>query len=78
MAWHSGLQDGDGWGVYGQAFDAASAKSGSEFRLSTTTSGNQYRPVLAADSDGRFIAAWESPDADGSGIVTRRIIKPIE
>jgi hypothetical protein len=78
VAWSSFEQDGSGWGVYGQAFNAAGAKSGSEFRLNITTPGDQRFAVVAADRLGRFLAAWSSPDANGLGIFTRRVVKQIQ
>ncbi len=66
VAWSSFEQDGSGWGVYGQAFNAAGTKSESEFRISITTLNDQKNAVVAADRLGRLLAAWSSPDANGS------------
>ncbi|RAU19961.1 hypothetical protein CU669_20955, partial [Paramagnetospirillum kuznetsovii] len=35
--WASIYQDGSGWGVYGQHYDASGSKTGGEFRINTTT-----------------------------------------
>ncbi len=54
VTWMSFDQDGSGYGVYGQAFNAAGTKSESEFRINITTQGDQKYPVVAADRLGRL------------------------
>jgi hypothetical protein len=78
VVWESFQQDGSGWGVYGQVFDTSGAKTGGEFRLSSTALNDQRVPVVAAASAGAFMAAWTSPDQDGLGVFTRRFVKPLE
>ena len=80
--WESYGQDGSGWGIYAQRFGAGGTKLGSEFRLNTATSGNQWleeqgqnQPQsVAATADGGFIAAWASDSSDGNswGVVAQR------
>ena len=41
VIWHSAGQDGSSRGVYGQRFDASGASAGGEFRVNTTTVGDQ-------------------------------------
>jgi VCBS repeat-containing protein len=66
--WASFGQDGSGYGVYGQRFDAAGAKAGAEFRVSTTTANDQQEPEVARLADGGFVVVWQdSSGADGSG-----------
>ncbi|WP_345324532.1 DUF4347 domain-containing protein, partial [Novipirellula rosea] len=67
IVWESNGQDGSGYGVYGQRFNANGTTSGSEFRANTTISGNQWLPSVAAASDGSFVVSWESSNQDGSG-----------
>lgn len=49
---------------------------GSEFQVNTTTAGDQFRTSIAADADGDFVVAWQSPDGtgsqDGNGIFAQR------
>jgi hypothetical protein len=78
VAWSSLDQDGSGLGVYGQAFNSAGARSGTEFRLNIATLNDQKQAVVAADRLGRFLAAWSSPDANRVGIFTRRFVKQIQ
>ena len=41
IAWQSQGQDGGGWGVYAQRYDATGAALGGEFRVNTTTAQDQ-------------------------------------
>ncbi|HRL76514.1 MAG TPA: PKD domain-containing protein, partial [Candidatus Accumulibacter phosphatis] len=63
--WESNAQDGSGWGVYAQRFDLAGAKVGSEFRVNTTTAGNQTNPDVAVLSSSRIVVVWND-DSTGS------------
>ena len=53
--------------VYGQRFDTAGAKVGSEFPINTYTTGDQDDPAIAVDGFGDFIVVWDSVGQDGSG-----------
>jgi len=64
--WISNGQDGSGWGVYGQRFDAAGAKVGTEFKVNTTTTGSQYYTDVATLANGDFVVVW---DDDGTNTV---------
>ncbi|RUQ63973.1 calcium-binding protein [Azospirillum doebereinerae] len=70
-AWTSSGQDGSGKGVYAQRFSQDGVKVGGEFRLSDVTAGDQVRPRVAARPDGGFVVAYESPDANSSGVYYR-------
>ncbi len=67
VTWASSFQDGSGSGIYGQRYDASGALAGSEFRINTTTAGDQTYPSVAALADGGFIVTWQSFGQDGSG-----------
>ncbi|MEA1648893.1 hypothetical protein UAJ10_07660 [Nitrospirillum sp. BR 11164] len=71
VAWRSNGEDGSGYGIYAQRYDANNAVVGGEFRLNDTTAGDQSQPVLATQADGSLIAAWASQTANGFDIVTR-------
>lgn len=60
-------QDGSGYGVYGQIYDASSAPVGTEFKVNTNTANTQWEPTLAALAGGGFVVAWSSAAQDGSG-----------
>ena len=68
VVWSSaGGQDGSQTGIFGQRFDAAGGKVGSEFSINTYTTGPQGEPVVAMDDAGEFVVAWSSGNQDGSG-----------
>ena len=50
VAWQSNGQDGSGYGVYAQRFNAAGVAQGGEFRVNTYTT---EQPVLPRGGDGR-------------------------
>ena len=66
VAWSSLSQDGSGWGTYAQRYSAAGVAQGGEFRVNTTTSGDQDFPTVAMDSRGNFLVSWESQNQDAS------------
>ena len=68
VTWQSKNQDGDGLGVYGQWYDHTGGVIGSEFRVNTTTAGDQSAPAVAIDNEGDAIVAWQSDGQDGDGL----------
>ncbi|HEY7112479.1 MAG TPA: hypothetical protein VIA45_06050, partial [Thermoanaerobaculia bacterium] len=60
VVWSSFGQDGDRGGIYGQRYDASGQKAGSEFRVSSSTTGSAQRPSIAMAKDGSFVVAWDS------------------
>jgi hypothetical protein len=60
-------QDGSGWAVKAQLFDANGVKIGSEFLVNTESAGLQKRPSVSELSDGGFVIAWESANAQPVG-----------
>lgn len=64
----SGIGDGDG--IYGRRY-GNDGSSGSVFLVNVITAGAQLNPAIAMNEDGVFAVAWETPDADGSGIALR-------
>lgn len=82
VTWQSFAQDSDtsgmygDWGIYGQRYSAAGTTMGGEFLINSTTSGNQIMPALAATSDGRFVAVWQS-DQNGSSTIFARRFDPL-
>jgi hypothetical protein len=81
VVWESWLQDGSGYGVYGQRFDSNGNKVGSEFQVNTWTTDWQNNPSIASLSDGGFVVVWVSrcvtgectgQDGDYSGVYGQR------
>jgi hypothetical protein len=72
VVWQSGCygsctpQDGSNWGVYGRRFDSNGNKVGSEFRVNTWTTGDQYAGPVTSLRNGGFVVVWESYGQDGS------------
>ena len=67
VVWQSSGQDGSGQGIYAQRYQADGTKNGSEFRVNTTTTGDQKNPAIGMESSA-FVIAWESDGQDGSGL----------
>jgi hypothetical protein len=67
VTWASAGQDGSGWGIYAQRYTSNGIALGSEFRVNTTTAGDQVNPTVAMDALGNFVIAWASNGQDGSG-----------
>jgi len=67
IVWSSYTQDGSSWGVFGQRFNAAGVRQGSEFRVNSYTTSIQERATVGSDGSGNFIVVWSSRYQDGSG-----------
>jgi hypothetical protein len=72
VAWASEEQDGSLSGIFAQRFNAAGAPAGAEFRVNSTTVGDQSQPSIAALEDGGFVVTWQSQDGSGLGIFGQR------
>jgi hypothetical protein len=74
ISWSSSGQDGSGYGIYGQRYNAAGVAQGGEFKLNQETAGHQKFSLVTMDSDGDFIVTWASEGHDGSnyGVYARR------
>ena len=68
VAWQSTGQDGDVVRRLRPAVQRRAARRrAAEFRVNTTTAGDQSSPSVAMDADGDFVVAWQSVPQDGSG-----------
>jgi len=70
--WISNGQDGSGYGVYAQRYSAAGNPQGGEFRVNTTTTGQQDAPTASMNAAGDFVITWQSASAGISGIYGQR------
>jgi hypothetical protein len=68
VVWHSDGQDGSDLGIFGQRYGSDGSVFGSEFRVNSSTTGEQGYPAIATDGVGCFFIAWTGVDASGSGI----------
>jgi Ca2+-binding RTX toxin-like protein len=66
ISWQSDGQDGDGFGIYAQRYDADGVAQGAEFRVNTYRAYAQTSPAIAALADGGFVVAWQSYAQDGA------------
>jgi len=61
VVWSSYNQTGGAlFDVFGQRFNAAGVKQGSEFMVNTYTTNSQSYPAVAMDATGNFVVAWSS------------------
>ena len=67
IAWQSKDQDGDDFGVFVRAFDAAGGTTGPEVQVNQVATDIQQNPDLAVLADGGFVVTWESKNQDGDG-----------
>ncbi|ESQ91768.1 hypothetical protein ABAC460_05360 [Asticcacaulis sp. AC460] len=74
VTWESSGTDGSGFGIYAQRYNASGVAQGSETRVNTYTSGDQYRSAAIGLSGGGYVIVWESSDQDGDdfGIYIQR------
>jgi hypothetical protein len=66
VVWMSYIQDGAGFGVFGQRYDNSGTRQGGEFQVNTVAGFDQGRPGVALADDGSFVVAWHSYFADGA------------
>src|SRR5207247_9923883 len=52
ISWQSTAQDGSGFGIYAQRYNAAGVAQGSEFQVNTSTTSDQQSPAVAMDDFG--------------------------
>ncbi|MEZ5715020.1 MAG: calcium-binding protein [Paracoccaceae bacterium] len=67
VVWHSLGQDGSGFGVYQQAFDADGTPRGTETQVNSFTADDQSLAQVAALEDGGWVVIWVSVGQEGSG-----------
>ena len=67
VAWNSYGEDGSGYGVFAQRYNAAGIAEGREFQVNTYTNGSQLDSAVAMDAVGDFVITWRSSYEDGSG-----------
>lgn len=60
VATWSAERDGSAFGAYGRLFDASGQPIGSEFRINTTTTNNQFNPSVTGLAGGGFVVTWNS------------------
>ncbi|MES1212961.1 MAG: Ig domain-containing protein, partial [Singulisphaera sp.] len=73
IVWQSAGQDGSGDGIYGRRYGYDATPLAGEFRVNSTTTGNQQAPAIAMNDTGAFAVAFQSAsrDASGNAVVAR-------
>jgi hypothetical protein len=72
VVWHSILQDGSGYGVYGQRFRSNGTRAGGEFRVNTETFYSQWWTRVASDGFGSYAVAWQGYSRTGQNDIYLR------
>lgn len=73
IVWTSQAQDGSGYGIFAQRYDANAVAQGPEFLVNTTTIGDQVEPAAVMDASGNFVIAWSGNGrGDPDGVFARR------
>lgn len=81
VVWASDRQDGSGTGIYAQQYTSKGNPFGSEFRINSSTNGDQIDPAVAKAANGNFVVTWSSDgngdddednDSSRSGVYARR------
>jgi hypothetical protein len=73
IAWQSNNQDGGGYGIYAQRYNASGTAQGNEFLVNTTVASDQKNPSVEMDNSGNFVIAWDgNGPSDSSGVFAQR------
>ena len=65
ITWNSRNEDGDGWGIFAQQFNADGTPKGNQIAVNSTTAGSQYAPDVGVAADDAFVVSWSSFGQDG-------------
>ncbi len=82
VAWSSfGQDDAASWGVYAQKFTAFATPEDGEFRVNTTTTGDQRYASVTLNDAGNAVFAWSgNGPGDGDGVFMQQYLfsyKPV-
>ena len=75
VTWEA-LTDGDGTGIYGQAYDTSGNPSGSPLQVNNHTAGTQSSASVAVLSDTRRVVVWSGERSADSEGVSARVYAP--
>jgi VCBS repeat-containing protein len=59
VVWEADGQDGSGLAIYARRFDADANPLSAEFRVNSTTQGDQTVPRVAMNASGQFVVVWQ-------------------
>ena len=66
VAWESLGQNGNGYDIFAQRYDATGVTQGHEFQVNTYTDNGRF-PSITTLMDGGFVVAWDFHNENGSG-----------
>ena len=67
ITWQSNIQDGAGYGVFGQLYTSTGSLQGTtEFQINTTTASEQVEASVSALAGGGFVVTWQSFNQDAA------------
>ena len=73
IAWDNYTTGNANFGATAQRYNAAGVAQGSQFSVSTASTGIQSQPSVAMDSAGDFVLAWDYNDQHGNlGVAAER------
>lgn len=73
VTWTTARQDGTLRSVYARRFDSTGNALSNEFRVNSSTSGNQDNSTIAMNSSGQFVIVWQGQGSgDSQGVFARR------
>ena len=64
--------------IRGQMFNADGSRSGTEFLVNTTATGDQFSPTITALADGRFVVGWTDASNGLDSDIRAQIFDPRE
>ena len=67
VVWSSLNQDGSGWDVHAQRFNAAGVAQGDDFQVNTHTQHDQKEAQVSMRDDGTFVITWTDSDSSTPG-----------
>jgi hypothetical protein len=71
-AWSGYAGAASGFDVFARRFTSSGAPAGAEFRVNTSTAGDQYPSAVAMSPKGDFIVVWDGPATDNYDILGQR------
>ncbi|NDD11129.1 MAG: hypothetical protein EB072_00440 [Betaproteobacteria bacterium] len=77
VVWSSNGQDGQGYGIYAQRFDASGGRIGGELLVNQQVEGDQRNADVVALSGGAFAVTWESSSGPSFGTILTRFFDPL-
>ncbi|QEG34416.1 Ig-like domain-containing protein [Bythopirellula goksoeyrii] len=66
VTWSSNQNDGNGYDVYAQLYDAAGTALGGEFAISADANYHHEHSSVAMDAEGNFVVTWTRKNIQGS------------